>query len=76
MWTNCTDEEDHLRMSPGREGVWLKRLPGWGGGGGGRVRGDAEKAKQVRNRCGGVRLPQDQEFLLSESIRERKTMEV
>ena len=35
MWTNCTDEEDHLRMSPGREGVWLKRLPGGGGGGGG-----------------------------------------
>ena len=34
-WRKCTDEEDHLRMSPGREGVWLKTLPGWGGGGAG-----------------------------------------
>lgn len=69
----CTDEKDLLRMSPGREGVRLKRLSGWGSG---EVKGDGKEARQVRNRCEGVRLPQDQEFLLSESIRAKKTMEV
>ena len=62
-----------LTISAGRDGVRLKRLPGWGSG---EVRGDGKEASQVRNRDGGVRLPQDQEFLLLESIRAKKTMEV
>ena len=72
-WRKCTDEKDLVRMSPGREGVRLKRLPGWGSG---EVRGDGKEARQVRNRYGGVRLPQEQEFLLSESVRAKKTVEV